>query len=108
MSARGTGTTADPGRCPSCRAPILRQLVGRTAALNVTADTTPIRRDDEPRLREPNRLTWCLTNSKWAPPHLRWRCTEYRGPCPHHIVIEHRCTRPADQTQQPAAQPGLF
>ncbi|WNI15556.1 hypothetical protein [Actinacidiphila sp. ITFR-21] len=104
--------TTGPAQCGACGAPVIRQVVGRVAALTITADTTPIPRADEHRLREPNRLTWCLTTSRWAPTELRWRCTEYTTRCDHQIVIEHRCTTPrrppADPQQPAAAQPSLF
>ncbi|MCX5587593.1 hypothetical protein [Streptomyces erythrochromogenes] len=70
----------------------MRQLVGRVAALTITADLTPIDPADEHRIREPNRLTWCLVTGRWRPPELRWRHRDHIPNCTHQIVTEHRCT----------------
>ncbi|MGW1979198.1 hypothetical protein [Streptomyces sp. NPDC001889] len=94
MAGRRTPGAAD-SRCPACTAPILRQWVGRVAALHVTADLTPIDPAREHEHREPNRLTWCLLTGPWRPPELRWRC--WSRTCGHQIVTEHRCP-PADPT----------
>lgn len=91
MSRPGSAGPAD-SRCPRCQAPVIRQWVGRVAALHVIADLTAVDPADEARLREPNRLTWCLITGKWRPPELRWRQRDHVPNCTHQIVIEHRCT----------------
>ncbi|MFE3578755.1 hypothetical protein [Streptomyces vinaceus] len=83
---------ADDSRCPRCRAPVLRQWVGRVAALYVVADLTPIDPADEHQIREPNRLTWCLVTGRWRPTELRWHHRNHIPNCTHQIVAEHRCT----------------
>ena len=86
----GRGRTSDGTRCPSCRARVLTQLVGRVAALNITADLTPLTAPQQADLREPNRLIWCLYR---AGPHtrLRWTGPHHPPNCPHQHVTEHRC-----------------
>lgn len=87
-----------PARCPGCRAPIIRQLVGRTAALNVTADPQPIPLHQAQQLREPNRLIWHLHTGPHTTPRLTWISPSIHPPdCPTPHVIEHRCP-PADPT----------
>ncbi len=88
----GAGSANSTTRCVRCRAPVLRQLVGTVAALTVTADLAAVDPVDEARIREPNRLTWCLVTGKWRPPELRWRHRDHIPNCTHQIVTEHRCT----------------
>lgn len=93
----GHGRTDGGTRCPSCRARILTQLVGRTAALNVTADLTPLTATQQAELREPNRLIWCLVTTPLGAPRLRWTGSLHPADCPHTHVTEHRC-QPAEPT----------
>ncbi|MEV0114646.1 hypothetical protein AB0H77_15540 [Streptomyces sp. NPDC050844] len=95
MTARPRDTS--PQRCPACRAPILRQLVGDRAALNVTADLTPLTPDQQQELREPNRLIWCLRTTQLGHRRLTWLDPWHPPDCPHPHVTEHRCP-PADPT----------
>lgn len=88
MAARRTG--AADSRCPSCRAPLIRQLVGRTAALSVTADARPLPLADALALTTPNRLAWCLTEQHAGGQQLRWLHTK-GAPCPWQHVIDHEC-----------------
>lgn len=74
--------------CVRCAAPVIKQLVGQRAALNVIADAEPIALDEAARLVEPNRLVWCLVELHGGVRELRWRC---RHECGHAAVIEHRC-----------------
>ncbi|MEU7155134.1 hypothetical protein [Streptomyces chrestomyceticus] len=94
--AAADGTT----RCPACRAPILRQLVGRVAALTVTADLRPLTSAEQAAARAPNRLFWCLYRAgPHTPPRLRWIDRWHPADCPHPHVTEHHCPgprRPAD------------
>jgi len=86
------GRTSDGTRCPSCRARILTQLVGRTAALNVTADLTPLSPAQQAELYSPNRLIWCLYRAgPHATPRLRWIGQRHPTDCPHQHVTEHQC-----------------
>jgi hypothetical protein len=95
MAGRASGSST---RCSSCSAPVLRQLVGHVAALDVTADLTPLTPAEQAQVREPNRLIWCLYQaSPHTPPRLRWTGTGHPAGCPHPHVTEHRCP-PADPT----------
>ncbi|MFD1832436.1 hypothetical protein ACFSJS_22715 [Streptomyces desertarenae] len=85
------GTT----RCPTCRAPTLRQTVGHTAALTITADLQPLTPQQQADLWEPNRLTWCLVTIAGLPPRLRWIHPWHPAQCPHPHVTEHRCPHTA-------------
>ncbi|MFE9125069.1 hypothetical protein ACFYOF_06535 [Streptomyces sp. NPDC007148] len=82
MAGRARGGAAPQQRCPSCGSPVINELVGQWAALNVIADLTPLTPEQQEQLREPNRLIWCLrTNSlghkrlfwveSWHPPDCR-------------------------------------
>lgn len=90
MAGRASRTGGDDSRCRTCRAPILTQLVGRVAALNVTADLTPLSPAQQAEVRTPNRLIWCLYR---AGPHtrLRWIGSYHPQDCPHQHVTEHQC-----------------
>lgn len=74
--------------CVQCGAPVIKQLVGHRAALNVIADAEPLPRVQALALVEPNRLAWCLASLHSGGADLRWRC---RHDCGHDVVIEHRC-----------------
>lgn len=88
----GSGSTGGIHRCPRCRAPILRQLVGRIAALTVTADLTPLTPSEQAAVREPNRLIWCLRRaSPYTPARLAWTGRDHPATCPHPHVTDHRC-----------------
>lgn len=87
---------AGPRPCERCGAPVLKQLVGHRAALNVIADAEPIPLNQALALREPNRLVWCLARLRNGDLELRWRCRNLR-PCSHEAVIEHRCPPEARQ-----------
>lgn len=84
------GRASGEHRCPSCRARVLTQLVGRTAALNVTADLTPLTPAQQAELYTPHRLIWCLYR---AGPHtrLRWIGQHHPADCTHQHVTEHQC-----------------
>lgn len=92
------GRASDEHRCPSCRARILTQLVGRIAALNVTADLTPLTAAQQVELREPNRLIWCLVTTALGTHRLRWTGSLHPATCPHDHVTEHRCTTRTEPT----------
>ncbi len=85
-AARRGGT-----RCPTCRAPVLRQLVGDRAALTVTADLTPLTPAQQTAVREPNRLIWCLKDPPHGTPRLTWIGNWHPAGCTHDHVTEHRC-----------------
>ncbi|MCP3817809.1 hypothetical protein NLX86_06565 [Streptomyces sp. A3M-1-3] len=91
-------TSSSPQPCPACSAPTLTQLVGRTAALNITADLTPLTPEQQAEARTPNRLIWCLYQAgPHNPPRLRWTGHHHPPNCPHPHVTEHHC-RPAEQS----------
>ncbi|MFJ3834490.1 hypothetical protein ACIPY6_03115 [Streptomyces sp. NPDC090054] len=96
MSRPGSTGAAD-SRCPRCRAPILRQLVGRVAALTVTADLTPLSPVQQVEVREPNRLIWCLRSGDHTARRLTWTGRDHPEQCPYPHVTEHRCP-PAEPT----------
>lgn len=91
MSRPGSAGAAD-SRCPRCRAPILRQWVGRIAALHVVADLTPLTPAEQTAVREPNRLIWCLRGGEHSNRRLTWTDRDHPAGCPHPHVTEHRCT----------------
>ncbi|MFJ1995276.1 hypothetical protein [Streptomyces asiaticus] len=91
---RRTGRTGADTRCPSCRAPILRQLV---EVLAVTADLTPLTPAEQDQARGPNRLIWCLTQRPHSPPRLRWITAWHPHNCPNPHVADHQCTGPTRQ-----------
>jgi hypothetical protein len=79
-------------RCPACRAPVIKQLVGNRAALNVTADLTPLTPEQQRKLREPDRLIWCLRTNRLGQKRLLWLDPWHPPDCPHGVhVAEHRC-----------------
>ena len=87
--ARGSADS----RCPACRAPVIKQLVGDRAALDVTADLTPLTPRQQAELREPNRLIWCLRTNAFGARRLLWLDPWHPPDCPRgDHVIEHRCT----------------
>ncbi|MDX3759300.1 hypothetical protein [Streptomyces sp. AK02-04a] len=94
MGARPQGgadsrrSAAGPRRCERCHTPVIKQLVGDRAALNVIANADPMPRAEALRLVEPNRLAWCLAVLRGGGVELRWRCP---SACGHEAVIEHRC-----------------
>ncbi|MGC4946209.1 hypothetical protein ACLQ2N_08380 [Streptomyces sp. DT224] len=95
-----TGSGARRTRCTRCGAPVLRQLVGRRAALDVTADEGRVTAAAAGRLREANRLDWCVRTTRDGP-ELRWAdCHRRDGPCPHEHVIDHQCTAPPPAAQR--------
>jgi hypothetical protein len=95
MGARPQGgvdsrrSAAGDTACVRCGAPVIKQLVGQRAALNVIADAEPIPLADALRLVEPNRLMWCVAALRSGGRELRWSC---RTECQHEHVIEHRCS----------------
>ncbi|MGW0550524.1 hypothetical protein [Streptomyces altiplanensis] len=91
MAGRASRKDGDDSRCPSCRAPILRQLVGDRAALTVTADLTALTLEEQAAAREPNRLIWCLITNRFGARRLTWITSWHRTDCPHQHVTEHRC-----------------
>ncbi|AZM46603.1 hypothetical protein DMB38_12955 [Streptomyces sp. WAC 06738] len=94
MTTRQAGDGARRGTC-GCGAPLLRQLVGRVAALSVVADARPLPLARALAAVEPNRLAWCLINGEHVEPRLRWinRGT-HPATCPHAHVLDHRCNGP--------------
>ncbi|MGA6223507.1 hypothetical protein ACPESV_24615 [Streptomyces umbrinus] len=92
---RGSRTTQ---RCPACRAPVIKQLVGERAALNVIADLTPLTPAQQAELREPNRLIWCLRTNSLGQQRLLWLDPWHPPDCRRgDHVAEHRCP-PAEPT----------
>ncbi|MFF5842160.1 hypothetical protein ACFY74_11905 [Streptomyces massasporeus] len=79
-------------RCPACRAPVIKQLVGNRAALNVTADLTPLTPEQQRQVREPNRLIWCLRTNSLGVKRLLWLDPWHPPDCPDGVhVADHRC-----------------
>lgn len=76
--------------CPRCGVPTIRQLVGRMAALNVTADAEPLPLPEALELATPNRLVWCVADLYGGGRELRWlHMTGLQCSLAH--VIEHEC-----------------
>ncbi|WP_406338232.1 hypothetical protein OG987_13255 [Streptomyces sp. NBC_01620] len=98
MSGRASRKGGDDSRCPSCSAPVLRQLVGDRAALTVTADLRSLTPEQQAAARTPNRLIWCLkTGGPHSRPRLRWTGRSHPTDCPHPHVTDHQCP-PAEPT----------
>ncbi|MFD6415965.1 hypothetical protein [Streptomyces sp. NPDC060194] len=97
MAARRSGS-AD-SRCPTCRAPVIRQWTTGVAALQVTVDATPqpLTREQQATARGPNSLIWCLHQPQIGPPRIRWTGRWHPPDCPHPHVAQHRC-KPAEPT----------
>ncbi|MFD8866054.1 hypothetical protein ACFV1F_17045 [Streptomyces sp. NPDC059590] len=94
MTRRSGRTGAADSRCPSCRAPVIRQLV---EVLTVTADPTPLTPDEQHAARGPNCLIWCLIQRPHSPPRLRWITAWHPPNCPNPHVAEHQCPGPTRQ-----------
>lgn len=83
-------THAVRGECPRCDAPVLIQRHG--LPLTVIADAERLTPDQAAKLTEPNRLAWCLRESKWSAPRLVEVLRVFHSPtCCHAHVIDHRC-----------------
>lgn len=80
-------------RC-RCGRTVLRQLVGLRAALDVTADAEPMSAAAAAALREPNRLDWCLRETKAGLTLLWADCRQRSAECTRPHVIDHQCTTP--------------
>lgn len=81
-----------PYPCPGgCGALLLHRLVGDTCALDVTADLRPLTPVEQAEVRGPNRLVWCLRQSRWSGPQLRWVHRWHPVDCPWPHVADHRC-----------------
>lgn len=97
---RGVKADADEvatGWCPRCQAPVLRALVGRIAALDVSVDSATATPETEPRLRAQGHLTWCLETGSTGKQRLLWRDPEHvqSGKCSHAVLGDHVCAQPA-------------
>jgi len=93
--------------CARCGQPVLRQLVGRVAALDVTADAATIPALVAAGLRTEHRLDWCLRSTKHGL-DMRWAdCRRRTVPCELPHVIDHACTAPprAPTTGRPRRRP---
>lgn len=83
--------TARPGDCPRCGAAVLRARAGRTAALDVIADPTPVDLVGEIQARLDGRLTWRLITTRLGVGRIVWRDP---AEVPHHtqpVLRDHRC-----------------
>lgn len=77
--------------CPRCGAPVLRQLVGRRAALMVTADAEPMPLAAAAPLTGPNRLAWRLRRLHGGGVDLHWLHLQAPVPAPIEAVLDHEC-----------------
>ncbi|WP_431784369.1 hypothetical protein [Streptomyces chumphonensis] len=89
---RATSSGARRTRCPRCTRPVLRQLVGRRAAKDVTADAERLTPADAAAGRGPMRLDWCLRATPGGI-DLRWTTGDHSR-CPHPHVLDHQCAAP--------------
>ena len=97
--------------CPRCRAPILRALVGKTAAVDVRADPKALDLQQELAARLEGRLTYCLRLHPVLKPRLIHRGPEHirAGRCTHLVVADHHCTTSTRATApQQSAPDRLF
>jgi hypothetical protein len=90
------------GTCPRCHAPVLRARAGRVAALDVTADPTPVDAIGEIHARLAGRLAWHLVTNSLGQQRITWRGPEdiHAGPEPNRLVIaDHACPpQPVQET----------
>ncbi|MFE2556016.1 hypothetical protein ACFXGT_08260 [Streptomyces sp. NPDC059352] len=94
MTRAPASSAARRTSCTRCGRPVLRQLVGRVAALDVTADAEPLPAARAAALRTDHRLDWCLRTTKHGP-DMRWAdCHRRSPPCGHEHVIDHACAAP--------------
>lgn len=104
MTRPGTSSNgARRTRCPRCGAAVLRQLVGRRAALDVVADAAEMTAAAAAALREPMRLDWCV-RTVGGGPDLRWPSSSHPADCPHPHVMDHLCTSPAAPSRTTAGR----
>lgn len=76
--------------CPCCGQPTIHQSKG--LHLVVTADAQRLTPDQAQKLTEPNRLAWCLRESKWTGLRLVEVLGRLHNPaCPWPHVIDHQC-----------------
>lgn len=78
--------------CKRCGQPTLRCRVGRTAALDVIADTWSVGESEEHFVRTLGGLTWCTYANLSGHTRIVWRCPPYVG-CDHERVRDHICSR---------------
>jgi hypothetical protein len=85
-----TRTEAIPGQCPRCDAPVLQQRHG--LPFTVTADAGKLTPDQAQKLTGPNRLAWCLRETRWNGMRLVMVLTPFHSPvCMWAHVIDHQC-----------------
>lgn len=84
-----TADHAKPGTCPRCNAPVLRARAGRIAALDVTADPTPLNLADEILARLDGRLTWRLITTALGTQRIAWRSPSV--PTADPVIADHTC-----------------
>ncbi|MFF3511574.1 hypothetical protein [Streptomyces sp. NPDC002573] len=96
MSARPWGgadsrrSAAGPRTCERCGQPVLRQKDG--LPWTVTVDEQRYTPDEAAKLASPNRLAWCLRESKWSGTRLVEVLPVFHNPaCTWAHVIEHEC-----------------
>ncbi|MEU0671325.1 hypothetical protein ABZ330_00235 [Streptomyces sp. NPDC006172] len=84
-----------PHRCPACRARLLVQWVGHTAALKASVDLPPAEQHlpygPAAQASTPNDLVWCLPRHPYRPLQLRWTGPRHPPDCPHQHLLTHRC-----------------
>jgi hypothetical protein len=98
MAAWTRGSGRSQQRCPACQAPVIKQLVGSRAALDVVADLTPLSPGQQAELAEPDRLIWCLRTNSLGQQRLVWLTPWHPPDCPDgDHVADHRCP-PAEPT----------
>jgi len=86
--------------CPRCGAPVIRELVGDRAGLLVTADDVLFTAAEAASLAGPNRLAWCLRESRWAGLSLRWTSSVDGPGCGWPHVLCHQCPAASAGRQQ--------
>lgn len=96
--------------CPRCRQPVLRALVGQTAALDVRADPYPLKPEQELAARLQGRTTYCLRMRPYSPARITDRSPEHirAGRCPHLVIADHHCTRKPAPAEPRTATDQLF
>lgn len=76
--------------CPRCGAPTVHQASGLPFV--VTADAERLTPGEAAERTKPNRLAWCLRESKWSGARLVEVLGRLHNPaCPWPHVIDHQC-----------------
>jgi hypothetical protein len=90
MAWKTSAPHATTSVCPRCDAPVYVQRDGLPFV--VTADAERLTPEQARKLTGPNRLAWCLRESKWSPARLLEVLAPFHNrECPWPHVVDHQC-----------------